>query len=115
MGIIQNHAIIVTGYDPARVAEARAVAAKFFDQDWNTGGPIVSNVVGQKINGGASFFVGPDGSKEGWSESEQGDKIRALFIAWLEAQLGYLKYVEVSFGETGTGVTAANTAKGEPQ
>ncbi len=38
------------------------------------------------INGYLSFFVAPDGSKEGWSESQNGDEAREKLTLWLDAE-----------------------------
>jgi hypothetical protein len=52
------------------------------------------------VNDSRAFFVPPDGSKEGWSESDEGDGRRDQFIAWLHKHRysdgsGPLKWVEV--------------------
>lgn len=94
MGTIQHHAIIVTGFNDTNMAKARRKALKiFYPED-------VSEIVGNGMNGYASFFVGPDGSKEGWDDSNTGDERRQKFIA-AASKLGGLKVVEVSYGECG--------------
>ncbi len=42
-----------------------------------------SGIVPHAINGGAAFFISPDGSKEGWSESDKAAQTRKEFIAQL--------------------------------
>ncbi|KKN96675.1 hypothetical protein LCGC14_0163190 [marine sediment metagenome] len=50
-------------------------------------------------------MVAPDGSKEGWAESDQGDGQRAHFVEYLRALCTershvYLDWVEVKYGES---------------
>lgn len=47
---------------------------------------LVSEIKESVINKYWSFCVFPDGSKEGWEESDEYDKRRDLFVKWLEAQ-----------------------------
>lgn len=72
MGWIRHHAIVVVGWDPA-IAKAHEIALAVF------GPETVSAPTPAQINGYRTFCVGVDGSKEGWPESEAGDKRRALF------------------------------------
>jgi len=97
MGYIRHHAIIVTSWDEKRITEARKEAKEIC-------GNRVSSIVKSPLNGYYSFFVAPDGSKEGWEESEQGDYERRKFIGWIEAQSyddgpNSLDYVEVFYGD----------------
>jgi hypothetical protein len=46
----------------------------------------ISYMVKSRVNGYTSFLVSPDGSKEGWAESEEGDNRRATFIEWLRSK-----------------------------
>lgn len=100
MGLIQHHAIVVTA-SHVRIEDARAAA--------EVAGLSVSGLSPLTVNGYRSyrsFAVFPDGSKEGWGESEEGDAARAKFVAWLEAKRyedGSSPYgwAEVSFGELG--------------
>ena len=48
------------------------------------GDVLVSELVSSGVNGIKSFFVAPDGSKEGWDAAEIGDAKRNEFIKWLE-------------------------------
>ena len=65
--------------------------------------PRVSSVVASPINSYWSFLVAPDGSKEGWGDSDKGDEQRKEFIAWMrkgraEDKL-YLDWVCVQYGD----------------
>ena len=62
---------------------------------------------GSWINSYKTFVVLPDGSKEGWEESEKGNAFRKAVIHRLEADCysdgsSPWSWVEVSFGECGT-------------
>lgn len=78
MGYIKHHCIVVTSFDKEALQRARgkAILAKL----------PVSNIVISYINDYHSFFIAPDGSKEGWMESEEGELRRAKFIEWLKFQ-----------------------------
>jgi hypothetical protein len=80
MGYMRHHAIVVTTFssDPCRICGARNVATEL--------GLACTSIVKSPTNGYLSFMVAPDGSKEGWPESEVGDSGRQSFIAWLDAQ-----------------------------
>lgn len=99
MGVIAHHTIIVTGCYGDWLARAHAQALDLFDEDQ------VSPVSKAVTNGYQSFAVFPDGSKEGWAESDYGDEERGEFVAWLERQKysdgsSPLAWVEVNYGET---------------
>jgi hypothetical protein len=80
MGYMRHHAIIVTTWDQKRARKARDRAAGVF------GGRLVSKILPAAVNEFWTFIVGPDGSKEGWDESEAGDAKRDEYIAWLNSQ-----------------------------
>ena len=88
MGYMVHHAIVVTGYDE-HIQEAHAAALKVDKA-------AVSDLTLTQVNGYQSFFVGPDGSKEGWKESDEGDTRRdaivkaidKLPVSWAELTLG---------------------------
>lgn len=91
MGYIRHHSIVVTSYgETTKLAHDKA--KEIF-------GANVSEIVNSNINGYQSFFVAPDGSKEGWEESEQGDKDRALFIQFIEQQKYENDSNSISFAE----------------
>lgn len=100
MGYIRHNAIVVTGmhewsHDSSLLTIFDAhVAAE------NAGCRLVSPVVGPGTNGTSSFLVAPDGSKEGWTESDEQDQARDRFVAWLREQdpEGYFDWVEVVLG-----------------
>ena len=96
MGYIRHHAIIVTSADQAALKRAHAKALEIFKD--------IASFISEFVNGYASFLIAPDGSKEGWEHSDQGDAARDTFITWLEQWRnadGFteLDYVEVQFGD----------------
>lgn len=94
MGRIRHDAIVVTG--PSEQTNlARAHAARHFaDSEVH-----VTEVTPTAVNNTASFLVAPDGSKEGWAESDAGDRLRAAFVKWLRVEgPSMLDWIEVNFG-----------------
>lgn len=96
MGYMRHHAIIVTSWDEGRIIVAHAEARSVF--------PVVSGLMPSQINGYSSFFVPPDGSKEGWEESMEGDSRRAQYVEWLNSQRyddgsTSLDWCEVQYGD----------------
>lgn len=116
MGYERQHAILVSASYDVRLKDvpdpnvtpdvdgmpwaeyARFKAVEIFGEDQ------VSPVLAGVMNGVASFFVAPDGSKEGWPQSDEGDQKRARFVEWMRA-CAYedgsspLDYAEVQYGD----------------
>ena len=93
MGYLRRHAIIVVGDDYQNskgIMQAHEKATEIF--------PWVSPICPPQINGERSFFIPPDGSKEGWTESDAGDKRRDALIAWLKRH-PVVSWVEVLFAD----------------
>ena len=90
MGYIRHHAIVVTGYT-GDVEGLHAVAP----------GPK-SGLGDPTLNGYRTFCVFPDGSKEGWPESDVGDAARQRFISLLRECEG-LEWAEVAYGHDDDG------------
>jgi len=95
MGYIRHHAIVVTSWKDSAIEQAHEVATKLFT--W------VSPISPPAVNGYRTFFVPPDGSKEGWEDSNKGNDARDALVtymksvvyedgsrplAWFEAQYG---------------------------
>ena len=96
MGYMRHNAIVVTSYSDELIETAHKLAVEIFED--------VSTITPSKTNGYQSFLVPPDGSKEGWDESDAGDKNRDKFIAWLDSQRyddgsTSLDWVEVQYGD----------------
>lgn len=114
MGHNRHHAIIVTTYDKVRGEQAHAKALELFTHavaPFSYTNTPISPLVETKLNGYYSFCVFPDGSKEGWEESDFWDGQRAEFIAWLDSTRfgdGSSPYdwAEVQYGDGESKVTA---------
>jgi len=97
MGYIKHHAIAVTSWDTTLIEKAHKKAITIFDDR-------TSNIVESHINGYKSFFIAPDGSKEGWGDSDNGDEERELFIKWINKQAyedgsNSLRFCEFFYGD----------------
>ncbi len=90
MGYMVHHAIIVTSEFRDKIMEAHVYAQTVFTE--------VSPIIQASVNIAGSFFVPPDGSKEGWVASDEGDSKREKFVEYLRAQEN-LSWVEVQFGD----------------
>ena len=98
MGYMRHHAIVCSCWDEKIARAVRDRALQIFPPD------SVSNVVVAAVNGYWTFLVGPDGSKEGWEESSEGDVRRAEFLKHLESfrygdGSSPLDWVEIQYGD----------------
>lgn len=104
MGYMRHHGILVTTFDEKLAATAHAKATEIF-------GDLVTPLVEARVNGYVSFAVLPlsfavlpDGSKEGWPDSDKGDQQRETFRDWLNTQReedrsSCIDWVEVQYGD----------------
>jgi hypothetical protein len=109
MGYMRHHTIVVTSWDEKKLQVAHDKAVELFHKvpiDINRGNTqsLVSPIVNGVVNGYGSFFIAPDGSKEGWEDSDNGDKAREAFINYCREQAyddgsNSLSYVEIQFGD----------------
>ena len=101
---IRHHALIVTCNDRKVLESIRMKALELYKlhMEASSGHLLVSEIKDSIVNHYASFFIIPDGSKEGYDASEDGDIIRAKlidFITPLTISEGYhLSYGEISYG-----------------
>ncbi len=98
MGYMRHHAILVTSWDSQKLREARNFAVTI------TGERLVTRIIDGLVNSQATFVVVPDGSKEGWAESDNGDQWRAHIISWIQNQRydngsNVLSWAEVQYGD----------------
>ena len=105
MGYIKHHTIVVTGWREKDLDEARKKAVKIFEETCKDnmvkapyGSNIISPIVSGLTNGQKSFFIAPDGSKEGWNTSNNCNDARTAFLDWLKSSDNYCDYIEVVFG-----------------
>jgi hypothetical protein len=80
MGYMRDHAILVSSWDSKLIELARKAATE------HGLGDLATNIVDGRVDGHRSFAIVPDGSKEGWTESDAADGQRAAFAAWLRKQ-----------------------------
>lgn len=95
MGYIRHNAIVVTSWNGEAIA---ACADKARDLGLRV---ICEN--SDATNGYRSLLVCPDGSKEGWAESDAHDAKRGELKAWMATQRyedasSSLEWVEVAYG-----------------
>ncbi|WP_312394713.1 hypothetical protein [Chryseobacterium sp.] len=102
MGYIKHHSIIVTSHFREDIKKAHEMAIYLFSEvnndTYKFSQSIVTNIVEGLANSQYTFFISPDGSKEGWGLSDQCDEKRAEFIKWLNENHTSCHYVEVAFG-----------------
>jgi hypothetical protein len=104
MGYERHHAIVVTG--PTSTFDNWPGIATVRDH-CTTLHKSVSPLVPVQVNSGASFFVAPDGSKEDWDTSDEGDCGREAVLAYLRSFQGddggvpysWVSWVEVQYGD----------------
>ncbi len=105
MGYMKHNAVIVTGWNRDQLNEAHSKAKEIFAEKFKDdafikdASRLVSEVVSGITNGQDSFFIAPDGSKEGWDTSRMIDEARDEFQTWLlNHPKNYSDYIEVRFG-----------------
>ena len=103
MGRIKHHAIIVTSSDDAKIDKAKVEAERL--------GLLTTNIVTDNVNGYSTFLVCPDGSKEGWPESDIGDAQRESFLKHIKT-LSHLEWVEVSYSDDDSEAVITRSAFG---
>lgn len=93
MGYMRHHAIVLTCFNKESADIVRAKAGEI--------GLDPSPLHHSVVNGYWSFWCPPDGSKEGWSESDAGDARRSSFLQWLrnEGRERYADWAEVQYGD----------------
>lgn len=93
MGYVRHDAIVLTG-SADRLERIRDRAVQHF------GGSevCVTELTPAAVNDTASFLIAPDGSKEGWPESDEGDRLRQSFVGWLQTEAPLIDWIEVNFG-----------------
>ena len=105
MGVMNHDCVIATTSDSDAVAALINAAEQMGIK------PLVITPVNQF--GYRTVMLPPDGSKEGWEDSNNGDRMREAFIA-LIGSFNYsdgsnpFSWVEVSFGERGQKITQGN-------
>jgi hypothetical protein len=110
VGYIRHHAIIVTSWSKTHGETALVEARR--------AGCQTTGLSESKVNGYWTFLVCPDGSKEGWDDSNLGDNQREEFIAWLDSTRtedggSHYSWAEVQYGDD-EGETTITAHSDEP-
>lgn len=109
MGVENNNAVIATTWNNDGIERIKRWVDEIDDDFWR--GLFLFGDA--KINGITTIVMLPDGSKEGWPESEYGDKLRDRFISELQ-KADYddgsspWDFIEVGYGEFGQKVLRGN-------
>ena len=107
MGVENHNAVIATTSDPVLVEKMRYWIADLEELSERF-------LVGPKImNGCITIVLVPDGSKEGWHESDESDALRMAFIKRIkeddyEDGSSPWRWLEIGFGEYGQKVLRGN-------
>lgn len=80
VGYERHHGILITSWSEPHIRAAHEEALRTFEKC------PVSDVTEGVTNDYRSFAIFPDGSKEGWATSDEGDTERARYIEWLRTQ-----------------------------
>lgn len=109
MGVENNNAILATTWSDEKATAFQS----WIDTDLSDTERELIVRAGSWVNGKHSFAVMPDGSKEGWDESDAGDALRERIITRLgednyEDDSSPWEWVEVGFGEFGQKVLRGN-------
>jgi hypothetical protein len=103
---IKHHSIIVTSNDKESLILVRNEILRLYklNMEAKNGGQLVSPIVDSLINKFSSFFIAPDGSKEGYDASDDGDRVRKKIVDFLNSLQepdgsNGIRFVEVSYGD----------------
>ena len=101
MGYMRHHTIVCCGmcFDIEKMVDIKTAHKKA-----KTIFPYVSPLSPEGLNHYQSFFIPPDGSKEGWTEADRGNENREKFIQWLKSirfddGSSLVSWVEVQFAD----------------
>ena len=111
MGIINHNAIIATTWSYEKASELQS----WIDRELSVEHKSLITCLESSVNTYTTFVLGPDGSKEGWPESDQADELRARLIKRLslddyEDGSSPWNFVEVGYGEYGQKILSGNCA-----
>lgn len=105
MTAVMHDTIVVTSWNRALLKAAHSKAKSLMTH--------VSGIVPGTVNSYTSFMVAPDGSKEGWAESDEANTARETLLAWMDGKAyedgsNSLEYVAVRFGDEEAPEVSAN-------
>ncbi|WP_420553083.1 hypothetical protein [Tenacibaculum aiptasiae] len=99
MGYTKHNAVIVTDWNKGDIEKVHAKAIEIFKNeiDVEFSEKCISLIIKGLVNSYYSFFIAPDGSKEGWSIDKEAEEARMKFQNWL-LESGLSEYIEICFG-----------------
>jgi predicted phage-related endonuclease len=100
MGFIYHNAIVATSWEADHIFKAHLIADEL--------GLRPTGVSGPYTNGYMSFLIPPDGSKEGWPESERYNDLRDQWAKGVADEGLYVDWVEVGYGEAPASIIRSN-------
>ena len=114
MGTINHNVVIATSFLPEIVDKMKLWYQYLLKEEQS----LITISLRTEINGYTTFFCGPDGSKEGWTDSDKGDSLRDRFIQRLEADTfedgsSPWEWVEIGYGDYGQTVLRGNNTSRE--
>jgi hypothetical protein len=95
MGYIVHDYILITHWDCEELKKVHKEICRIWKKYFDTSS--VSSVIHSPINGYGTILICPDGSKEGWTESNYGDAARADILNYLKKQK--IKSLKISHTE----------------
>lgn len=101
MGYTKHHTIIVSSWNKETITKVHKRAKKIFKENFgDIGLEAVSKLLLSPLNEFYTFIVAPDGSQEGWEESDKGDEARLKLFNYARTIKGSerLSYVELAYG-----------------
>jgi len=97
MGYVVHQAVLATVWEPAedQIDDLRDLIR---DECGERFAALLVGPVASVINSDRTYLLAPDGSKEGWSDSDIGDQARVLFAEHFKRVFNYPEIVVVSYG-----------------
>ena len=89
MGYFKHEYLIVSGCD------SRGEVKKVYTKAVEIFGDLTTSMSVGATNGYQSFMIGTDGSKEGWDTSNEYDKKREEFVAFLKESKTWVDLISV--------------------
>lgn len=101
MGTSAKHkTIVITGFELTKITTVHKKAKEIFKQNTFKGFGDLSSLVSE-INYGRiySFFIAPNGAKEGGDRAMSCVNANEEFLDWLDEFESFIEYVEIQFGD----------------